>query len=311
MIICVNMRHLNDDQKGLFVSMPEAQCSIEHLVQSWGKQSSLVPKPGFEGAALPTDIGTLLTLFEKMPEKQLFVRVSGLHLGDKCDMTRIPFAELDNVPEKLQSRKSQFHLQAVDLEKCDDRFSAFEDQITGYLAQHVPAFERQKTTCSIGVFLSTPGAVAPFHADIEHNFLLQMVGEKTFHSFPSNDYEMFTATHRERLAADKIHVLDTYNASFEQQCRLTQLKPGMMLYHPPMSPHWVSTSDASYALSYTVSLITEDVDQRQIIHKLNKRIRKFGLNPAEPGQSAVKDKVKIHTGAFLRKVKNLIPGAAT
>jgi len=106
-------------------------------------------------------------------------------------------------------------------------------------------------------------------------------------------------------------VLDTYNASFEQQCRLTQLKPGMMLYHPPMSPHWVSTSDASYALSYTVSLITEDVDQRQIIHKLNKRIRKFGLNPAEPGQSAVKDKVKIHTGAFLRKVKNLIPGAAT
>src|SRR6185503_6233667 len=37
------------------------------------------------------------------------------------------------------------------------------------------------------IFISSPGAVTPYHMDPEHNFLLQIRGAKTVHMFDGND----------------------------------------------------------------------------------------------------------------------------
>ena len=119
-----------------FLTNTQTKPNEINLAQSWGKQSYQIPPTDFDTYSLITDVGKLLTLFRKMPEKHLFIRVSGLGLNNEgCGMERIPFAELHNVHERLENDNESLHLQGINLEKYDDRFAAFKDQITSYLIQ--------------------------------------------------------------------------------------------------------------------------------------------------------------------------------
>ena len=48
------------------------------------------------------------------------------------------------------------------------------------------------------IFISSPGAVTPFHMDPEHNILLQIRGEKDFTIFPAVDPEVLSDVEHER-----------------------------------------------------------------------------------------------------------------
>jgi hypothetical protein len=101
------------------------------------------------------------------------------------------------------------------------------------------------------VFVSSPGAITPYHFDPEHNILLQLRGTKTMTQFPAGD---------PRFAPDEVH--EGYHTGGARELtwrdelaaggREFRIAPGEALFVPVMAPHFVRNGDQpSVSLSIT------------------------------------------------------------
>ena len=114
-----------------------------------------------------------------MPEELIFAREPQDQIN-ATGMHRIKMSDIQDLALRLNSKDDPLHLQAINLDNYHPAFKEFKDNVYEFLNEQIPGILTQKTKCSVGVFLSTPGAVAPFHADVEHNFLIQLKGSKLF-----------------------------------------------------------------------------------------------------------------------------------
>lgn len=276
------------------------------LGQCWGRRPCVLP-PGLPDLSLvATDLGALERLLRSMPENRLYVRLPGL-TPDSGPPKRIRMADLPALEGRLMGPEP-LHLQAVDLDLHDAGFHELLTRFRTELAQHAPEVADPRSKVSLGVFLSTPGVIAPFHADGEHNFLCQLVGDKAMHLWDREDLSVFPSAERERLACEDIHVLDSYHRRLEDKALVVDLVPGTVLYHPPLAPHWVDTGKQQWSLSISISVVTPGVDSLLLLHKVNRRIRRLGLEPAPVGRSPLRDGVKLAAGRSLRGLKRLAGG---
>ncbi|WJG09738.1 cupin-like domain-containing protein [Aliiglaciecola sp. LCG003] len=274
-----------------------------NLAEGWGSKPVTFSRDWMDLSLLPTNLTEIEKLLRQMPSSRVFVRITSPDLADS-NIQRLALEEVPNLVEVLEKGEGTIHLQAIQLDEYLDVYAAFKTAFIEKVAQAVPEFNHSKLiSSSVGLFISTPGATAPFHADPEHNFLLQVSGDKTMHSFPPRDFETFPTDAREALAAEKVSILKTYQAKFEDRATILKLSEGDFIYHPPMSPHWVKTGSEGYGLSYTISLVTEDVEQTLLLHKLNRKLRKFGITPSQQGSHPFIDNIKIKSADFSRKIK--------
>jgi hypothetical protein len=139
---------------------------------------------------------------------------------------------------------------------------------------------------SAQVFLASPGAVTPAHFDRRHNLLLQIQGTKDVsigRFSDSRDAQREIARHfgPER---ENLRVLPPEVSVF-------RLEPGEGVYIPPYEFHWARAGeDVSLALSCTFS----DAGSRQaeLVHVFNGKFRRLRLDPAPPGESQLRDRLK-------------------
>lgn len=238
-----------------------------------------------------TDLPSIEALLRRMPESKLRVRITGTG-PDAALQGRVRLADVADLRPLLHG-SGTLHLQAVDLHEFDPGFAQALARFRERVEAEVPECSARSTRATIGLFLSSGGAVAPFHADGEHNFLSQVTGDKHMHLFPADDLGIFTPQARERLASEDEHVLPTYRPELERLADVVHLVPGTTLYHPPMAPHWVDTGRASYSLSVTASFITPSVQRLYLLHKLNRRLRRLGLSPSNVGARPARDAAKL------------------
>jgi hypothetical protein len=274
------------------------------LTPAWGKTAVEAPAEWLDLSAAPTGLGPLEALLRAMPDDCLYVRITGTHAGSGAPR-RVALREIDDLPGRLTGASGSLHLQAIHLERHHPGCRAALESFTTRLARVIPEVARPGTTAMFGIFLSTPGAVAPFHADQEHNFLFQVTGDKHVHLFDPADLESFPSEARERLACDDVHVLDTYTPGLEERAKVFHLVPGTMIYHPPMGPHWVDTGKASHSLSVSITYVTMDVQRTLLVHKLNKRLRTLGITPNPVGRSPLLDRGKASAARMLRGMVRL------
>ncbi|MEZ5491180.1 MAG: cupin-like domain-containing protein [Gammaproteobacteria bacterium] len=280
--------------------------SINNLAEGWGRSPVSFDRTWIDLSQLPTDLKLIDQLLRQMPGSQVFVRVTSPDPSNS-DIQRLSLAEVPDLVERLESGEGTIHLQAIQLDEHLGVYADFKRDFIARVAESVPEFDPDLLlSSSVGLFVSTPGAVAPFHADPEHNFLLQVIGNKVMHSFPPMDFETFPSEAREALASDKISMLQTYKPEFEGRAAVLELKVGDFIYHPPMSPHWVKTGPETFSLSYTISLVTQDVDQTLLLHKVNRRLRRFGLNPSQEGAHPFWDSIKSKSAACGRSLRQMI-----
>lgn len=137
------------------------------------------------------------------------------------------------------------------------------------------------------VFVSSPGAVTPYHMDPEQNFLLQIRGTKTMQVF---DPAVVQAAELERFHSGGHRNL-VHRDEHAAQAETFELRPGMGLHVPACAPHWVRNGpDVSVSFSIT---FRNPASQRQAqVHALNARLRSLGLHPAPAGASAWRDAAK-------------------
>jgi hypothetical protein len=141
------------------------------------------------------------------------------------------------------------------------------------------------------IFVTSPGAVTPYHMDHENNFILQVHGKKTINVWDPLDRDVVTERSLELFHAKHSRELVVYKEEFQPRAKVFHVEPGMGGYMPTTSPHWVKNGDG---VSITVSFTyyTNETRRRQLLHRGNYGLRSVGLKPEPVGDSQVRDRVK-------------------
>lgn len=139
----------------------------------------------------------------------------------------------------------------------------------------------------VTVFMASPGARVPVHFDRHHNFLLHLAGHKevTIGTFSSPRIAQIEIERNFAPAGHNAHRLPEHTRSFE-------LGPGDGLYIPPYAFHWV-TGGAGVSVSLSCAYRTVATRRRGLVHQCNAGLRRHGVVPRPPEESALRDLAKL------------------
>ena len=151
------------------------------------------------------------------------------------------------------------------------------------------------------IFISSAGSVTPYHMDPEHNFLLQIRGDKTMSVFDGGDRTLLSEEELEQFYGGA-HRNMVFKDEYQAKAFSFQLKPGDGLHVPVTFPHHVRVG-STYSISFSITFRTPDLDRRALIYDLNGRLRRRGYRPVPFGRSALRDTVKFQAARVLRKVQ--------
>ena len=130
------------------------------------------------------------------------------------------------------------------------------------------------------VFVSSPGAMTPFHMDPEHNILLQLKGSKTMTVFPADDDELAPGAAHEAFHNGGHRNL-AWRDDFASRGSAFELTPGKAVYVPVKAPHFVRNGpEASVSLSITWQ--SEWAYREMYARQWNELVRRMGIEPKSP-----------------------------
>jgi hypothetical protein len=153
------------------------------------------------------------------------------------------------------------------------------------------------------VFVSSPGSVTPFHMDPEHNFLLQIRGDKTIAQY---DPVVLHEEQLERFYGGGDRSLP-YREAFDAHARRHRIGPGQGLYFPVTTPHWVRVGDEP-SISLSITFRTEESNRREHVYRVNRLLRRAGIVPLGYGRSHARDVCKVAAFSAARAVYRVVRG---
>jgi cupin-like protein len=140
------------------------------------------------------------------------------------------------------------------------------------------------------IFISSPGAVTPYHMDPEENFLLQIRGSKIVSVFDPADRSIVSEPEIERFFSGAHRNL-AYSDDYQRKAQLFGLEPGLALHVPFAAPHWVQNGPA-VSISFSITFNTRASMRSLQAHQFNGRLRGWGVQPAPVGRSELRDGLK-------------------
>jgi Cupin-like domain len=141
------------------------------------------------------------------------------------------------------------------------------------------------------IFVSSPGAVTPFHLDHEHNFILQIAGRKRVYVWEPSDREVVSERAQELFHDRHSREGVIWDEAFRARARIFDLEPGQGGYMPSTAPHMVENGDApSITVSFTY--YTDSTRRRELLYRGNAQLRRMGMTPSPIGASASRDRIK-------------------
>jgi len=142
------------------------------------------------------------------------------------------------------------------------------------------------------IFLSSPGAVTPFHIDHEHNVILQIAGRKRLYVWDPFDREVVSERGQELFHDRHSREGVVWDEAFRSRARVFDLEPGMGGYMPSTAPHMVENGDGpSITVSFTY--YTDSTRRRELLYRGNAQLRRMGLSPRPVGASPARDAFKL------------------
>jgi hypothetical protein len=145
----------------------------------------------------------------------------------------------------------------------------------------------------VTVVMASPHVITPYHIDHGHNFLCQLVGNKTVWLWDPDDRQNLSESEIERFYCGDMEAA-RYGVDTQLQGREFHIRPGDALYHPPLAPHWVQNGP-QVSISVSIGFNTTALDRRARIYQANKILRKVGLHPPPPGHSRILDGLRSST----------------
>lgn len=229
----------------------------------------------------------LIELAKSLPEHSVEYNAGDVNVNQDAALTPRTGLSVADTLHRIESCRSWMVLKDVEQ---DPEYRALLDQcldqVQRAIAMNAPGMGRRHAF----IFVSSPNAVTPFHADFEHNLLLHIRGDKTINVWPPEDRAVMAESERERIIAGGQRNLP-YRDELAAKGRAFPLKPGMGVQVPLSSPHWVKVGD-QVSVSFSITFISDPGYRVKSIHRVNAFLRRRGLQPREVGASRVLDDLK-------------------
>ena len=164
---------------------------------------------------------------------------------------------------------------------------------------------RNITWSALTVFMASPRVATPFHIDHESNFLFQIQGTKELSLHAPGDTQVVPFEELERFYAGDFEAA-RYRPQLQRRGTVYHLRPGAVVHHPPLAPHWVQNGD-DVSVSVSIGFCLRPYDRRGRIFQVNHFLRRAGLEPTPPGRSAWRDALKIAAVGLLSKSNPTTP----
>jgi hypothetical protein len=169
----------------------------------------------------------------------------------------------------------------------DPAYKALLDRCLDEAESYLPGGAGRALQREAFLFLSAPNAVTPIHFDPEHNFLLQIRGQKDMNVCP------FPSVEVERWELDRYHDGDHRNlTSVPSDGEAFGLDPGRGVYVPSFMPHWVQNGPRA-SVSLSITFRSRESRRAECVHRINSLMRRrFHLHPTPAGVSPARDRAK-------------------
>jgi hypothetical protein len=128
--------------------------------------------------------------------------------------------------------------------------------------------------------------VTPVHFDPEHNFLLQIRGTKQMDigRFPDRAWALRELDRYHDGGHRNLNEIPPHSSRF-------LMHPGQGVYVYPFAPHWV-LNGPSPSVSLSITFRTQRSEREELVHIVNARLRRHGLEPRPLGDSRALDRTK-------------------
>jgi mannose-6-phosphate isomerase-like protein (cupin superfamily) len=220
----------------------------------------------------------LVRLATQLPKGSVEYNQGNLPIGINPEDVPTPQLSIEDTIRSIEESGSWMVLKRI------EQHPDYAKLLTETLAELEP-FVTQRTGAMVGhegfIFISSPGAVTPFHFDPEHNILMQMRGSKTMTVFTAGDEMTAPAELHERFHLGEHHRNLPWRDEFAGKGQAFDLIPGEAIHVPVKAPHWVKNGpEVSISLSITwrSEWSYAEADSRAFNHLM----RKFGMRPRNP-----------------------------
>ncbi len=242
----------------------------------------------------------LIELSKKLPESQIECKQGrvNVNLGnEKAPDNGLTPEETVNQIDHCNSWLLLKNVEVVD--EYRELIDACLDQIRDITRNCAPGMYLREGF----IIVSSPRTVTPYHLDPENNFLLQIRGPKYVHMWDPTDRVVASEEDVEKLFSRGQRTLefkDAYAALEEK----FELLPGEGLHFPIAAPHWVENGH-EVSVSLSITFRTDYSARRESLHRLNHKLRDWGITPKPFGESLFRDRLKYSMVRCARGVKKL------
>ncbi len=211
-----------------------------------------------------------------------------------------------SVEESIRSIERNGSWMVLKFVEQDPIYKALLDSVLDELAPLVEPRTGKMLQREGFIFISSPGAVTPFHMDPEHNILLQLRGEKVMTVFAPDDWDVVSPESHEAF-----HLGAHRNLPFDQAVadrgKPVQLRPGEAIHVPVKAPHWVKNGP-EMSISFSITWRSEWSYREAQAHAMNLLMRKIGLDPAAPQRYPAQNMAKSVAYRAIQKAKRVVGG---
>lgn len=249
------------------------------------------------------DLGSLIELAKRRPERPDLVYCSNRQpqIGDSwngiTDKRFTASQTIANITEN-DSLVMLKHLES------DGEYGPLVRRLMSNIIELVGDIMREDVLAGRGtVLIASPRRVTSYHLDSDVNFLFQIRGDKSFSVFDQTDRTLVTDEELEHYYSGNANGA-VFKAERQADGITYDLRAGRAVHVPCMGPHWAQNRETpSVALSINFDL--RSVTRLGRIYRLNSQLRRLGLKPTPPGQSAPVDRIKLAALDGLAAVKRI------
>lgn len=241
---------------------------------------------------------SLVELASALPEASVEYNPAALPIGIAPEDVPISQLSIAETIHSIEENGSWMVLKRV------EQHPAYAKLLAETLVEIEPIV-REKTGAMLGteafIFISSPGAVTPFHFDPEHNILMQVRGTKVLTVFPADNSDIVSPVAHELFHLGKHHRNLEWEDEFAAQGQPVALGAGEAVYVPVKSPHWVKNGpevSVSLSITWRSEWSYQEADARAFNHQL----RRAGLDPSNPKRWPESNLAKSVAFRALRKV---------
>jgi Cupin-like domain len=172
--------------------------------------------------------------------------------------------------------------------QTDDIYRTLVDEVLGSVKPMVDAVDPGMSYRGGWIFVTSPHAVTPFHMDMEHNFIVQILGKKRLYVWDPFDRSVVAERGRELFLSYQSRELVRFHEDFRKKATVFELEPGMGGYMPSTSPHMVENGDGpSVTMSFTY--YTDSTRKRNLLYRGKTHLRRLGFDPLPVGTDPIRD----------------------